>query len=416
MLIEKGRSLAPMGVLQVPAHPILDDPFIERGQNHATPIYFSLIVPTYNEGGNIQRVIKLLCNLLDRLLPDNYELIVVDDDSPDRTWELAEALTVEYSQLRVIRRQHERGLSTAVIRGWQVARGEILGVIDGDLQHPPEVLGNLLQEIQQGADLAVASRHVEGGGVSTWSMTRRFLSRGAQLLGLVVLPRVVGRVTDPMSGYFLVRRSTIADRPLSPVGYKILIEVLGRGAIEQLAEVGYVFQERQEGESKVTWIQYRDYLRHLVRLRLSSGRLGRLRQRMSFPIGRFVRFAFVGLTGLVVDMGMLYLLHGWLGIRLTRSAIAAAELAILNNFTWNDLWTFRDLSRHQRQKRQILKRFVKFNIVCLMGLVLKILLLNVFFNLLHINPYLSNFLAIVAVTFWNFWINIKLNWRVTEVK
>ena len=156
-------------------------------------------------------IVDRLSHLLDpQLLADDYELIVVDDDSPDRTWEKAQALTPEYPHLQVMRRQQERGLSTAVIRGWQVAQGEILGVIDGDLQHPPEVLFNMLEAIDRGADLAVASRNSDGGGVSDWSPTRRFLSRGAQILGLIVLPNVVGRVSDPMSGYFLVRRTAIA--------------------------------------------------------------------------------------------------------------------------------------------------------------------------------------------------------------
>lgn len=126
----------------------------------------SLVVPTYNEGGNIRQLIHILSSLLDRILPGKYELIIVDDDSPDLTWKIALDCQQEYPQLRVIRRQKERGLSSAVIRGWQQAQGEFLGVIDGDLQHPPEVLLELAKAIYGGADLAVASRHSEGGGVS----------------------------------------------------------------------------------------------------------------------------------------------------------------------------------------------------------------------------------------------------------
>jgi dolichol-phosphate mannosyltransferase len=378
--------------------------------------YFSLIIPTYNESRNIDRLIAILSQLLDPLLPHAYELVVVDDNSPDRTWEVAEQMRDRYPQLQVIRRQQERGLSTAVIRGWQAASGEVLGVIDGDLQHPPEILSQLLYEVKQGADLAVASRHIEGGGVSSWSVVRRLLSRGAQILGLVILPGVLGRLSDPMSGYFLVKRTAIAQRPLSPVGYKILIEVVGRGNIEQIAEVGYVFQERQAGASKVTWRQYRDYLHHLLRLRLSSGQMGRLAQSIDFPIGRFLRFGFVGLSGVAIDMGLLYLFHTVWGFALTRSAIFAAELAILNNFFWNDRWTFKDLSKQQRLPRKVLKRLLKFNLICLMGVVLKVLLLNILFNGLGMNAYLANLIAIALVTVWNFWINLKLNWRVTELK
>lgn len=377
-------------------------------------VSFSLVIPTYNEGKNIRTIVEILSGLLDAAIPGDYELIVVDDNSPDRTWEIAQALMYEYPQLRVMRRTGERGLSTAVIRGWQAANGRILGVIDGDLQHPPKVLLQLLTAIEQGADLAAASRHVEGGGVSSWSAVRRFLSRGAQLLGLVILPQVVGRVSDPMSGYFLVRRSAIAGHTLSPVGYKILIEVLGRGDINQIAEVGYVFQERREGESKVTWRQYVDYLHHLLKLRLSRGRIGRLRER--FPIGRFIRFGVVGFSGVFVDMAVLYLLHdpSTLGWGLTRSKILAAEAAIINNFFWNDAWTFADMSSQQRGWRKRLKRLLKFNIVCLVGLVLNVLLLNVLYNTLGVHYQLANIIAIALVTFWNFWINLKLSWRVTE--
>ncbi len=378
-------------------------------------VYFSLVVPTYNEGRNIEQVVRILSSLLDHALPNDYELIIVDDDSPDRTWEIAQQMTVEYPNLRVMRRQEERGLSTAVIRGWQAARGEVLAVIDGDLQHPPEVLLKLIQAVKNGADLAVASRHVEGGGTSDWGFIRRMLSRGAQLIGLVILPSVVGRVSDPMSGYFMVRRSAIADCLMSPLGYKILLEVLGRGNVDRVTEVGYVFQERQEGESKVTWRQYVEYLMHLGKLR-SRGRIGRLREK--FQLGRFLRFGLVGFSGVFVDMVVLYLLSDptTLAWNLTRSKIIASELAIINNFLWNDSWTFGDISRSQRGNRTRLKRFIKFNVICLMGLILNVLILNLLYNAFGINRYVANLIAIVIVTFWNFWINLKLSWRVTDVR
>ncbi len=384
---------------------------------HPIDCYLSLVIPTYNESRNIKDIVRILSNLLNEVIPNNYELIVVDDNSPDRTWEIAQSLIPEYPQLQVIHRQHERGLSTAVIDGWQLGKGEILGVIDGDLQHPPEILLQLLSAIDKGADLAVASRHIEDGGVSEWSIVRRFLSRGAQLLGLVILPHVLGRVSDPMSGYFLVHRNAVKPGTLNPLGYKILIEVLAKGKIKQIAEVGYVFQERQAGKSKVSWKHYLDYLHHLVRLRLSVGRIGKLRQRLPLPFKRFIRFGSVGLTGVFVDMSVLYLLHddSTLGWGLTRSKIIAAEVAIINNFIWNDAWTFRDLASHQQGAGKRLKRLLKFNLVCLVGLVLNVLLLNLLFNILEIDYRLANLIAIAAVTLWNFWINLKLSWRVTAV-
>jgi|ERR1035441_9569296 dolichol-phosphate mannosyltransferase len=393
-------TVAPM--LKTPSGPTTVGPL----EPTAGPrIHLSLILPTYNESKNIREMVSRLTRILDGAFAGGYEIIVVDDDSPDRTWELAQSLTAEYPQLRVMRRQHERGLSTAVIRGWQASRGELLGVIDADLQHPPEITLNLGNEMARGADLAVASRHVEGGGVSDWSIVRRILSRAAQVIGLVVLPRVVGRVSDPMSGFFMVRRSAIQEIELNPLGYKILIEVLGRGRIGWIGEVPYVFKERVQGESKVTRKVYIDYLRHLLRLRVST-----------LPIDRFVRFAVVGLSGVVVDMGVLFLLSdpSTLGWGLTRSKLVAAELAIINNFIWNDAWTFGDIASHQRGLRQRLRRFAKFQLICLAGLVLNTVLLNLQFNLLGMNRYVANAVAIVIVTGWNFWLNFKLSWRIAQ--
>ncbi len=392
-------SPTPVGALLVPSLPVAQ-------------VTLSLVIPTYNEGKNIAAMIQRLSDIWDANLGDDYELIVVDDDSPDRTWATAQALMTTYPHLRVMRRQGERGLSTAVIRGWQMARGEYLGVIDGDLQHPPEVSLKLLAALQQGADLSVASRHIAGGGTSDWGLIRRCLSRGAQLLGLIILPQVVGRVTDPLSGYFVVRRSAIAHRPMNPYGYKILLEVLGRGAIDQVSEVGYVFQERRSGTSKVTSRQYVDYLWHLAKLR-SRGRVTQWRQR--FQLGRFLRFGVVGLSGFVVDMTVFYLLRSHFHLNIGRSTILSAEVAVLNNFLWNDAWTFGDIARGQRGWHQRLKRFLKFNLICLMGIILQALVVSLLHDAFKVNEFMAKPMAIAIVIFWNFWINLKLSWRVTDV-
>jgi dolichol-phosphate mannosyltransferase len=275
----------------------------------------------------------------------------------------------------------------------------------------------MLTALQEGADLVVASRHIEGGGVSDWGFIRRFLSRGAQMLGLIILPNAIGRVSDPMSGYFMVRRDVVAGRDLDPIGYKILIEVLGRCQIDRIAEIGYVFQERKEGASKVTWKQYVEYIQHLIRLR-SRGRLEKLKQRFEIPIKRFVRFGLVGLSGVFVDMAIFYLLHdpAALGLPLTRSKVIAAEIAIVNNFLWNDFWTFRDISSQQRGRSKRIKRFIKFNLVCLLGLVLNVAIVNILVNYFNIHYLIANLIAIAIVTIWNFWINLKLSWRVTQTK
>jgi dolichol-phosphate mannosyltransferase len=365
-------------------------------------VKLSLVIPTYNESRNLEELVTRLATILDRSLPGAYELIVVDDDSPDETWALALRLADRFPALRVMRRRGEKGLSTAVIRGWQAARGEVLAVIDADLQHPPEIVEKLWSEMAAGADLAVGSRHAGGGGVSDWSALRRSLSRGAQLLGLCVLPGVVGRVSDPMSGYFMVRRSAIEGTALSPLGYKILIEVLGRGRIGRVAEVGYVFRERSAGESKVTGKLYVEYLRHLVRLRLAL-----------LP-ARFPKFAAVGLSGVFVDMLCLWLLKDRLGWALTPAKLLSAELAIVNNFLWNDLWTFGDLAEQQGYGIARLKRLGKFNAICLAGLALSVGLLIMQVQVFKLNPYLANGVAIAATTGWNFWMNKIFSWASPE--
>ena len=391
---------------ELPANPARPDALVvpPAPADGGAPILLSIVLPTYNESKNIHEAVERLSRLLDGAVGQAYEIIVVDDDSPDRTWEVAGNLVARFPQLRVIRRVGERGLATAVIRGWQAARGQVLGVMDADLQHPPEANLGLYAEIRAGADLAVATRYIEGGGVSDWSFLRRAISRGAQLLGLMILPGVVGRVADPMSGYMMVRREALEGIELSPLGYKILVEVLARGRINWVAEVPYVFRERVAGESKVTRKVYIDYLRHLARLRLDSP-----------AARRFVRFAAVGFSGVFVDMGFLYLLSdpSTLHWGLTRSKVIAAQLAIVNNFYWNDRWTFGDISARETDGRQKLHRFLSFEAVCLMGLVLNAILLNVQFNLLGMNRYVANLIAIAIVTGWNYWLNLKLSWRVT---
>ncbi|MGC1902432.1 MAG: glycosyltransferase [Candidatus Acidiferrum sp.] len=379
-------------------------PFVIAPSSGDTGVEVSLVLPTFNEGKNITAVIEQLIPVLDSVENLEYEIIVVDDDSPDRTWEIALGLAERTPQLRVIRRQGERGLSTAVIRGWQIARGRVLGVMDADLQHPPEVVANLCREMQRGADLGIASRHVEGGGVSDWSLVRRIISRGAQLIGFCLLPEVIGRISDPMSGFFMIRRTSIQDRQLSPLGYKILVEVLGRGKVGWIAEVPYTFRERAEGTSKLTNKIYFEYFQHLFRLRLYL-----------LQVSSFFRFCVVGASGVVIDMSILYLLSdpSTLHWGLTRSKFLAAEAALLNNFIWNDMWTFGDIAREQNTMGQRVKRFLKFNAICSLGIFFNIVILNIEFNLLHMNRYVANLVAIGLVTLWNYKSNKEFSWRVT---
>ncbi|WP_083883810.1 glycosyltransferase [Thalassoporum mexicanum] len=400
--------------LEVPSLQLLRSPQVGAEPNssdrplasHAADpsIFLSLVVPTYNEAANVGNLVRTICTLLDRYLPDRYELIIVDDNSPDRTWEKAQTLQPDYPQLVVIRRQQERGLATAVIRGWQQAQGNVLGVIDGDLQHPPEVLQKLITAIAAGADLAAASRYAGDGGVGSWNGVRQFLSRGAVRLALWILPEITSRLSDPMSGYFLVRREAIANQPLDPIGYKILLEVMGRGRIDRVAEVGYTFAERQEGESKVSWQHYQEFIRHLLRLRFATGNVpvGRM--------GRFLRFCLVGFSGVFVNIFGSFLLIRYAGLGKITSKTIAVAVAIVNNFIWNDVWTFSDASKFYTGWRSRLVRFLRFSFACGLGALIDI---GIFALLDHFGmPWLAaNLIAIAGSTAWNYLINLKFNWK-----
>lgn len=224
---------------------------------------FSLVVPTLNERPNIGPLIVRIEAVL-KQEPFEFEIILVDDNSPDETWRLAQETAKEDSHLQVIRREGARGLATAVVDGWKTAKGEILGVMDADLQHPPEILPDLLAPIFKGvADIAIGSRHTSGGGVGEWNLPRRFVSRGAAAIAFLLLPQILRVIQDPMSGFFLMKRSVIDSALLKPTGYKILLEILAKGNYGKIVEVPYVFEERKNGKSKLGPKQYLEFLRHV---------------------------------------------------------------------------------------------------------------------------------------------------------
>jgi dolichol-phosphate mannosyltransferase len=327
-----------------------------------------------------------------------FEILVVDDDSPDRTWEVAGSLAAELSGVRVIRRTGASGLATAVTCGWAHARGGILGVIDGDGQHPPAVVADLLDAMHDRVDVAVASRHVPGGGVSNWSALRRMLSRGAQALGLLLLPGTVGRVTDPMSGYFLVRRDVIAGTELDPVGYKILLEVLARGDVRRVAERPYVFLERERGESKVSPAHYVGYLRHLMRLRLHP-----LRSRA------LVRYLLVTALALLADALAFLWIFDTQGWNLTRSAAIAGEVGILLTVLLHDLWTF--AGRAARSSLDRFRRLAGVQLALGVLLFLRLLVINALVNWFDLGPLAAFLVALAAVTPASHLLGSRLTWR-----
>jgi dolichol-phosphate mannosyltransferase len=358
----------------------------------------SLVVPTYNERESIGPLVKRAAAALESLaLP--FEIIVVDDDSPDGTWQLAEGLRQEFPMLRVIRRQHERGLARAVVRGWSEAGGELLLVMDGDLQHPPDVLPRIVQALRgNGADVAVASRHVAGGGVSRWNVIRRALSWSASLAATWMLPGTLRTIRDPMSGYFGIRRSSIAACRLDPEGYKILLEVLARGRYDFVEEVPYTFIERQHGGSKLGLRQYAEFIVHLFRLAAHTGELTRL-----------LRFAAVGASGVIVNVGMLVFATSR-GLHYLAAGGLAIETSIAWNFALNELWSFRDFAQRDPRLAARATRFLKFNLFCAGGALLNLAVLWGLTALAGLDLLVSNFVGIGAAMVWNYGTNANVTW------
>jgi dolichol-phosphate mannosyltransferase len=229
-------------------------------------VKISLITPTYNERKNLAALVE---RIFDACAGLDLELIVVDDNSPDGTGQLADELAADYP-ISVIHRQ-ERGLSGAVVAGFGAAQGEVIGVIDADLSHPPEKIPELIAPLLDGqADLVVASRLIKGGGVERWPWPRKLLSRLATLLAWPLVP-----VRDPMSGFFFLRREVLDGVPIVPRGYKIGLEILVKGRYTRVVELPYLFLGRFVGASKMDTKVHWDYLVQLVHLyayRLSHGR------------------------------------------------------------------------------------------------------------------------------------------------
>jgi len=226
----------------------------------------SIIVPTYNEAENVRELIERVEASLKGL---DFEVVVVDDSSPDGTAEVAEEFGKAYGNVRVVRRPKKMGVASAVLDGMKAAKHELIAVMDADLQHPPELLPKLLEKAMEGYDIVVASRYVEGGGIEEWGFWRRLISRGATLLAHTLLPKTRG-VKDPMSGFFVFRRKVVEGVELNPIGYKLLLEVLVRGRYESVAEVPYVFKARRRGRSKLGLKEIFDYVIFLFKLRVKG--------------------------------------------------------------------------------------------------------------------------------------------------
>ena len=209
---------------------------------------FALVIPTLNEAGNIPVLLDRVQIALARVDLD-YELLIVDDDSRDGTADIVNEYARRDPRVRLLIRRGARGLAGAVLHGWEHTDATLLGVMDADLQHPPETLPELLKALRDGNDIAIASRYAQRNSVTNWNALRHFISR-CSTLATLPLQRKGLRIKDPLSGFFVVRRECIEGLDLQPYGFKILLEILVKGRIHKAVEVPFRFSARYAGSSK----------------------------------------------------------------------------------------------------------------------------------------------------------------------
>jgi dolichol-phosphate mannosyltransferase len=353
----------------------------------------SVIIPTYNEKDNVASLVE---RVRQTLAGRDYEIIFVDDNSTDGTIAIAEGLAARYP-VKLFVRRGEKGLATAVVHGLKQASGGIIGVMDADLQHPPEVLADLLKAIENGADIAFASRYVKGGGCPGWDTTRKIISRVALMVSHLLLPSS-RRVKDPLTGFFMFRRENVSVERLKPIGYKISLEVMLTGDFKNVVEVPFIFEERSAGKSKLRPQQQIDYLKHIFSLMARTGELA-----------MFIKFVAVGLSGVVVNEGVYWLLTRFTGLEHYDywAVVIGIEISIITNFVLNDVFTF----AKKRAGTSFFSRLLKFNLICFAGAGIQWGLFMLFTRTAGVYDLLSNFIGIVVAFLWNYFVNRNWTWK-----
>jgi dolichol-phosphate mannosyltransferase len=354
----------------------------------------SIIIPTYNERDNIHELLKRIQRSMEPLR-DPFEILIVDDDSPDETWKIASDYSDSYP-VRVLRRKGKRGLATAVLEGINASNYDIIVVMDADLQHPPEKIPELLSDVRGGTDIAIGSRFLNPSGLATFNVSRRIMSRGADLLARTLF-RQIRNVKDIESGFFAFHKDVIARANLNPVGYKILLEILVQGDYTTVSEIAYKFDKRSAGVSKLGINNTADYLRHISSLFWRSGELH-----------RFLKFCAVGAVGAVLNLVVLYALTE-LGVFYLVSGLIAIEAGLLSNFFLNKSWTFKD--RGMRGLGSLLTSLYRDHAVRFVGIVLNLVilwLLTSFFGLYYLT---SQLIGIVVAMLWNYAGNQWWTWE-----
>jgi dolichol-phosphate mannosyltransferase len=342
----------------------------------------SIVVPTYNERDNVRTLIERL----DAVLPsDRAEIIVVDDSSDGTPDAVYAAAAVANIPVRLIHREPDDrigGLGGAVLRGLEAANGEWVVVMDGDLQHPPETVPHLLHAKETaGTDAVVASRYVDGGAATGLAdRWRRWGSTGAGGLAKLLFPRALRDCTDPMSGFFAVRRAALKGVELRPDGFKILLEILARAGTLQVREVPFTFAERLAGDSKAGLSQALVYLRHLARLRTSG------------TPGRLAGFLAIGASGLIPNLGAMIALER-AGMHYLPATVIATVLAITWNFVLSDLLIFR-----KRRSGRVHRRYAGYLSLNVLDVVLRLPMMAVLVGLLVMNTLVATLVCTAVIS------------------
>jgi len=366
----------------------------ELGQQAPSLLQLSIVVPTFNERDNVAKLFHKLEATLDGIA---WEVIFVDDNSPDGTWDVVRGLARQDSRVRCIRRIGRRGLSGACIEGILASSAPSAAVIDGDLQHDETQLPKMLALLQGGqAELVVGSRYVEGGSADSFNRQRA----GASALATEVAKRVLGiKIADPMSGFFMIRRDRFEQLApqLSTQGFKILLDIVatGRGEL-RVKEIPYSFGARLHGESKLDSMVALDFL-GLVLAKLTHDAVSL----------RFLLFAMVGGTGLFVHLGTLYVALKLFEAPFAEAQAAGAFVAMTSNFILNNFLTYRD----QRLKGfSILRGLLAFYVVCSVGLFANV---GVAFSVYKQQPiwWLAGAAGALMGVVWNYAMSGLFVWR-----
>jgi dolichol-phosphate mannosyltransferase len=366
----------------------------EKARQAAQVPVLSVVVPTFNERDNVSKLYRKLEATLDGVA---WEVVFVDDNSPDGTWNVVRALARQDSRVRLIRRIGRRGLSGACIEGILASSAPYAAVMDADLQHDETQLPKMLSLLQSGqAELVVGSRYIEGGSAASFDRGRA----GASALATEVAKRVLSvSIADPMSGFFMIRRDRFEELApaLSTQGFKILLDIVAtaHGRLK-IVEIPFTFGSRLHGESKLDSMVAVDFL-GLVLAKFTHDIVSL----------RFLMFALVGGTGLFVHLGTLFIALRLFHLPFAGAQAAGAFVAMTSNFILNNFLTYRD----QRLKGfAILGGLLAFYLVCSVGLFANV---GVAFSVYDKQPiwWLAGAAGALMGVVWNYAMSGLFVWR-----